>query len=199
MNILGRADLTREQDRFELATCTDLTFRLITDHAHHEDDHLFARLEERVPGATSDVEHDHSDLAARAEDLHVRVAALARDPQQPLPEFRHALSLDLLEFAGDYLRHMALEEREIEPLLLAHFTDEELAEIQVAIAASMTSDLLLDWFRACAPARSISDNAVVLMRLQGALPPDAYAAVHATVASVLSTDDLARIGALMEA
>jgi Hemerythrin HHE cation binding domain len=186
----GRTDWSSASEVASLKARAAFTFRLLAEHAANEDDHLFLALEQRAPGACAAVEAEHPGLADAAGHLAERFAQLqvAEDV-----ETTHELYLDLTCYQAEYLEHLAHEERQMEPLLLRYFDDEELAGIQVAIAESSDPTLLLDWFEVCVPARSDPENTEVLHRMRSALPPEAFAAIAARLAQVLPAERFDRL------
>lgn len=186
----GRTDWHNASEVTSLKTTANFTFRLLEEHANNEDDHLFLALEQRAPGATAVVEAEHPRLASAASHLSERFALLQVGQDAASA---HALYLDLTSFQAEYLQHLVREEREVEPLLLQHFSDEELAGIQVSIAELSDPSLLLDWFEVCAPARSDPENSEVLQRMKSALPPQAFTAIAVRLREVLPADRFDRL------
>lgn len=158
-------------------------FHLLQLHTHEEDTHVLAPLEQRAPGAAAEDLAQHEILAARADGLRDTLAGF--DGTQSNEQGQQYL-LDFTDFQADYLKHMVEEERVTEPVVMAHFTDEELIADQVAISQEMPFPDLLLWFRYIAPARRISENAQVLAGFHAAAPPEAFAAVRETLREVLS-------------
>lgn len=186
----GRTDWRNPADIAALKATAAFTFRLLAEHAANEDDHLFLALEQRAPGATAAVEAEHPRLAEAANRLAERFAQVHVDQDA---ESAHDLYLDLTSFQAEYLQHLVREERDVEPLLLRHFSDGELAGIQVTIAELSDPSLLLDWFEVCAPARSDPENTEVLQRMQFALPPEAFSAIVTRLSHVLPSDRFDRL------
>jgi hypothetical protein len=85
------------------------------------------------------------------------------------------------------------EEKNIETVLLSHFSDEELMADQGEIMSQMPFETLLLWFRFIVPSRSISDNRQVLSGFTAAAPPEAVEAVWAVLRDVLPPKRFAAI------
>jgi hemerythrin-like domain-containing protein len=181
----GRANWDDAASVAALKELAAFTFAMLAEHAMNEDDFLFARLEERAPGATAEIEAQHPVLHAQATTLAQRFAAIDVGLE---PGPAQDLYLDMCRYQAEYLLHLDGEDRHIEPMLLEHFSDLELASIQVEIAQVSPPNVLLDWFAVCVPARSDADNRVVLGRMKQMLPPEAFAAIEATVAGVVTPE-----------
>lgn len=117
----------------------------------------------------------------------VVAAAEAIEASSPV-EAVEALGSVFHPFHRAYLDHMLHEEQEIEPVLLANFTDEEMIADQGAIMAEMPFTTLLLWFRFIVPARSVADNRQVLGGFTAAAPAEAVAAVWDVLRGVLPPD-----------
>jgi hypothetical protein len=76
---------------------------------------------------------------------------------------------------------MVREERDFEPMLWSHYSDDELRAGEAVIAQTMSPDLLMAWFTVCAPARTITENREVLTNVKGVLPPEVYAGIIETL------------------
>lgn len=176
--VSGRTDYT---DPAELAALRDLAHRVLTlleEHARNEDEVIFPMLEAKLVGATAALHEDHDILDAALESIVSRLDAMDGTQSR---EDAHALYLDVTEFQARYLLHLAREEREFEPQLWRHYTDDELRAGEAVIAQTMSPDLLMAWFTICAPARTIAENREVLMNVKGVLPPEVYAGIIETL------------------
>ncbi len=181
----GRTDYSDPAEVGRLQDIGQLTFDLLADHAHTEDVHVLEPLEERAPGAAGALEADH--VAFHERELELRSALAALD-DGVTDDQAHDLYLSITAFQADYLRHLLLEETVVEPIIWQHFTDEELIADQVEIGQAMSPETLLAWFRAIAPARTVSENRQVVSDFAAAAPPEATAAVLATLRAALSAD-----------
>jgi hypothetical protein len=89
------------------------------------------------------------------------------------------------EFHIRYLEHMLHEELTIEPILIAHRTDEEMIADQGEIMQTVDFGTLLLWFKYIVPARRDTDNRQVLSAFRDAAPSEAFDAVCDVLRSVL--------------
>ncbi len=170
----GRTDYA---DPVELAALRDLAHRvqtLLEEHARNEDDVIFPLLEAKVPGATAALHADHGVLDASLESIVARLDEMDGTQSR---EDAHALYLDVTEFQARYLLHLVREERDFEPELWPHYSDDELRAGEAVIAQTMSPELLMAWFTICAPARTVTENREVLNNVKGVLPPEVYAGI----------------------
>jgi hypothetical protein len=151
---------------------------LLEEHARNEDDVIFPLLDAKNPGASAFLHADHDVLDASLESIVARLDAM--DGMQSREE-AHVLYLDVTEFQAKYLLHMVREERDFEPMLWSHYSDDELRAGEAVIAQTMSPDLLMAWFTVCAPARTITENREVLTNVKGVLPPEVYAGIIETL------------------
>lgn len=172
--VAGRTDYTDPTELAELREMAHRVLTLLEEHARNEDDVIFPMLEVKSPGATASLHADHdvldTSLASIVDRLDVMDGTQSR-------EDAHALHLDVTEFQAKYLLHLVREERDFEPMLWPHYSDDELRAGEAVIAQTMSPELLMAWFTVCAPARTITENREVLTNVKGVLPPEVYAGI----------------------
>ena len=176
--VAGRTDYTDPAELAELREVAHRVLTLLEEHARNEDDVIFPLLDAKNPGASALLHADHDLLDASLESIVARLDAM--DGMQSREE-AHALYLDVTEFQAKYLLHMVSEERDFEPMLWSHYSDDELRAGEAVIAQTMSPDLLMAWFTVCAPARTITENREVLTNVKGVLPPEVYAEIIETL------------------
>jgi hypothetical protein len=186
----GRTDCADAQQVVALKELARRTLVLLEDHARNEDEHVFPLLEAKVPGATAALHRDHELLDTQA--LTIVSAIEALDGSQS-PDDLHEIYLDITHFQAEYLEHLLLEERTVEPMLWEHYTDDELIAGEVEVATSMPFEVLLEWFAVCVPARTVAENAAVLANMKSAVPPEAFDAILGAIRPQISAERLASI------
>ena len=186
----GRTDGSDPEEVASLKDVARRTLALLEEHARNEDDHVFALLERKVPGATTDLHRDHVVLDEQA--LAIVSAIDELDGSQSLDDL-HEIYLNITKFEADYLVHLLHEERTIEPMLWEHYTDEELIAGEVEVATSMPFEVLLEWFAVCVPARTGAENAAVLANMKTAVPPEAFEAILGAIRPQITVERFADI------
>jgi hypothetical protein len=163
---------------------------ILHDHAQQEDNYIFAPAERVQPGLTHTYSQNHEELHNALVKIVADAEALNVTSSQ---ESIEALGLAFHQFHRDYLEHMIDEEKNIETVLLSHFSDEDLMADQGEIMSQMPFETLLLWFRFIVPSRSISDNRQVLSGFSASAPPEAVEAVRAVLRDVLPPERFAAI------
>jgi hypothetical protein len=163
MTRLAQADFSLDQD----ALLNDLEAHLHfgAKHLAHEEDYIHGPLEQ----------HEHH--RARFGVLTSAIAALRHAAPADRPTLARALYLAFTAFVAEDLNHMRQEETEIWPLLCAHFTDEELQGLEMAIIGSLSPDENLTAMRLMLPALNRPERTALLQGINAGAPPEAYAAL----------------------
>ena len=145
-------------------------------HLHHEEAFIHAVLTS-APAHLLVLNEQHEQHRGRLAALNATIERLeAAAPDQRAMHGR-MLYLTFSAFVAEDLEHMAHEEIEIWPLLCALFTDEQLADLEMRIIATLTPEDNIAMMRVILPALSPSERAGLLGGMKAAAPPEAYAAV----------------------
>lgn len=190
--LAGQTDYTTFASVDRLYKLGKMVFRFLTLHALDENEVTFKHLDTRVPGATEHERDDHERLEAlqytleqQLENLHM-LASEGQDVSEQGPRFYQLFS----ELHGMHLAHMLEEEREVQPQIYAHFSDEEILEQRKEIIGkNKPEDLLIMW-RFMLPAFSQSTRTDLLKAFKGGMPEPAFAAIMATLKEVLTEGDM---------
>ena len=164
-------------------------------HLHAENRFIHAAMEGRRPGSAGDTERDHADQAQAFERLEADAQAVER--AQPAARAAAALRLYrcLAVFVADNLLHMHAEETGNNAVLWATHADEELAEIQHAIVASIRPETMATFMRWMIPAMSPVERAGLLGGIQLGAPREVLERILATVRPHLSERDWTKLTA----
>ena len=150
-------------------------------HLTHENDQIHTALEARCPGASDHAGEDHGHHLEAFGELEALADEVARTAQP----FR-ALALRRLYqrfalFVADDLSHMHEEETVLMPLLLKHFTKQELHEIEMRIVSNIPFDKNVLFMRAMIPAASLSERKAMLDGMAAAMPVEVFDALVTAV------------------
>lgn len=169
---------------------------LLAHHLHLEETYILPAIERRRPGAAAGNARDHvgherelrelSDLRAQVE---LAVASGAPDRASEA----HRLFLAFADFVADNLIHMANEERHMNAIMWALFSDDELRQIEGAIIASQTPEESLRGLRWIFPSITPAERATMARAARATMPPQAFASVIAFVRALLSPDEQAKL------
>lgn len=158
--LAGKTSYTNEQEVSRLFELGQAVFGILSIHARDENAVTLHELELKVPGASQHDLHDHKKIEAMLAELEQQLEKLLQDARQgnASQDEGDLFYMRLNHFHATYLHHMHEEETETQPLLLQHFTDEELAGHRRKIMAGNPPETLLTWFRFVFPAQSQRDN-----------------------------------------
>ena len=111
-------------------------------------------------------------------DLRDAGPASASTPRPPAQRTgAHHLYLELASFTSAYLEHQDLEERVVMPDLDTAIGVEAVAEIHVAIIASIPPEVMAQSLALMLPAMNIDDRTELLGGMQAGAPPEVFAGV----------------------
>ncbi|MFN3946025.1 MAG: hypothetical protein ACK4K7_13960 [Allosphingosinicella sp.] len=174
---LGRADFADRAGSEGLLADLRRQMQLSADHLKHEEHEIHAALEARVPGAAARLEQDHDhhrDTFVEMEEAIRRVEAAEGEAERRALG-RH-LYLRFSRFAAEDFAHMAEEETVTLPLLHAHFTDEELIDIEARIIASCTPEDNLAYLRIMIGGMNRPERVHFLGFMRHSAPPEVFEA-----------------------
>jgi hemerythrin-like domain-containing protein len=142
---LGRLDVN---DRHELTGALqqlEATLRLSRNHLAHENQFVHAAIEAREPGATQAIGSEHQEQLDTIAALQAEAAALGQVPTTPaaLRLYRH-----LGRYVSDAFEHMHAEETQLNPILWAHYGDDQILAIEHEATDAATPEdraLILRW------------------------------------------------------
>lgn len=158
-------------------------------HLIDEEAHIHHRLEQRLPGATAELQGQHAGHRHHLAELDAAIRRVEEDPQRT-PLAGHALYLAFSRFVAEDLLHMAHEEEITWPLLCSLYSDEELAGIEAEIVASLPPALSAAVMATMVAAVNTPQRIHLLRGIQAHAPAGEYAAlVDAIVRPVLSDAD----------
>jgi hypothetical protein len=176
-------DPADECGRVQLRTRLDDVVWLLSAHAHHEDRWFLDMTEAHAPRIAEQVVSDHAMLDARIEGIGK--AAREAGSRSEL----HELYLDLADFTSAYLAHQDLEERDLQPLLLAAVGPQVLFETEQALVASIPPDDMARTLAFMLPAMNLDDRGELLGGIRMGAPAEVFAGVCALAGSVLRPAD----------
>jgi len=186
---LGRMDLT---DACEVAQTIEQLRGLLTmcrSHLQHENDFVHPALERAQPYASTHTADDHVDHVLEIAEFERRVAAFEALPTTDRASAAHALYLDVSEFVGENLEHMRVEETRNHEVLIRHYSDQELLDIEHAIVASIPPAAAMVGMRWMISHINASERAFMLGGIKKGAPPEVFAGVMQMAREVLSQRD----------
>lgn len=170
----GNTDYRDEDSLRTLKELADEVVMLLELHTHSEDEILLPALEAKVPGSTQENMDDHRRLENMMADFHnyIRVINTQSEPEEGVKFYN-----DVNEFYSLYIQHMTMEENEINPLIWANFTDEELLELQEQIMSTLNPDEMMSWLRYIIPGANPYERVNILDGVKVKAPVEFFASV----------------------
>jgi len=189
---LGAADPLADQR----ALLSDVLVHLdvASGHLDHEDTFIHPALERAAPRATQDLARHHLAHRDHLDGLRGLVDGLQTALRETRATAWRELYLSFCAFVAADLEHMAHEETVIWPQLCALFSDEELADLEMRIVASLSPNETLAVMRVMLPAMAPEERIGLLSGMKAGAPAEAYQAVIAQAAKpTLATADFAEL------
>jgi len=155
----GNADYSSAESLENLKKLTKELVTLLDLHVHSEEDVLLPALEEKVPGSTRDNVEEHKQLEKEINAFDEQLKNITVDSS---PDSGAKFYESVYNFNSKYIAHMAMEESEINPMIWANLTDEELMDLQGQIMASLSPGNIMMWFKYIVPALNPFERTIIL-------------------------------------
>ncbi|HYC63088.1 MAG TPA: hypothetical protein VEC14_00030 [Reyranellaceae bacterium] len=139
---LGATDFADSREAAAAARLVRDVIRFSADHLDNEDRHLHPLLRAIAEDHVLGLETAHEGHAREFETLGRLADAAEGDDREERVRKGSELYLRFARFVAQDLEHMDFEERVIEPLLHARYSDEELGAVHHAIVATMSQEEL---------------------------------------------------------
>ncbi|MBW2528285.1 MAG: hemerythrin domain-containing protein [Deltaproteobacteria bacterium] len=190
---LGSTDYRNDDE--VTARCAELEELLgfLARHGEHEDRFIHRPLEAKLPDLFKRFDEDHARHDDSMKELQTRCEELKGAPEQARPELGFALYFAVAEFVADFVRHVAWEERLINPELWELHSDQELMAIQGQILESQPPPERALGLRYMLPALDPTERAQLLGAVKAMSPPEAFGAVCDLAQSVLDEPSWTRL------
>lgn len=136
----------------ELVTLLDL-------HLHSEEDVVLPALEAKMPGSTSENVEEHEQLEKEVQAFDKQLTDITVDSA---PNSGAQFYEAVYNFHSKYIAHMAMEESDINPLIWANFTDEEIMAWHGQVMSTLTPDQIMLWFKYIVPALNPFERGMIM-------------------------------------
>lgn len=189
--LAGKTDYSDSEETEALYALGHDVFALLTMHAKDENEVTLADLALRCPGCAAHDLEDHERIHGqqdKLEGLLHSIRSRVRSGADAVVEGAE-FYLEITEFTGSYLGHMAEEERVTKAMLWQHFTDEELMGHRARIMAKNPPEALLQWFRFAFPALSHQERHQLLTEFRRTAPQAFFHQGMEVISAVLGTKD----------
>lgn len=150
-------------------------------HLTHENEQIHIALEDRCPGASDHAGEDHGHHIEAFAELEALADEVARTPMPFRAGVLRRLYQRFALFVAEDLSHMHEEETVLMPLLVKHFTKDELHAIEMRIVTSIPFGKNVLFMRAMLPAASLPERQAMLDGMAAGMPAEAFEALTSAV------------------
>lgn len=190
----GNTDYSDEQSLNQLKSLTKEVLLLLDLHAHSEEEIVLPALETRVVGSTHENIEEHEQLEKEINLLEQQINSIQVDSP---PFLGIAFYETVSNFHSKYIAHMFMEESEINPLIWANFSDEELLGFHGQVMASLTPYQIKTWFKFIVPALNSFERSIIMGGFKENAPVDFYNEVFNDLKQYMTTQDHQRMQAIL--
>lgn len=191
----GKTDYTdREQINILYSIGKDV-FKMLTVHAHDENNVTLKHLEAKAPGAAHDNLADHEVIEDRQRELENLLEKIYSGPVSATApgEFYSSLS----QYISNYLLHMHSEESDTQLMLWLNFTDEELVSHRIEVMSKMEPETLKLWIKYVVPAQSFQENIAFMTGFKKMAPQPFYESVMEMLKKQLPETEFNKLSAAL--
>ncbi len=168
---------------------------LLVAHAEHEERFVQPVIEQFTPAYAEEIIETHARLEGQMAQLELLADRAAESCPQHSRLLTHRFYLGMASFTAAYLEHQEFEEFEVMVMLSQHVSPEELRDLDNAIVASISPEMMGQSLSIMVPAMNIDDQTELFSGMQAGAPPEVFAGAMGLAHSVLEPgryDALAR-------
>ena len=161
---------------------------LLASHSFIEEQVILPALQKKEIDYTETDTHDHRNLDQKLFQVIGLVQKLVSVSDESKKQ-GEILYLLFSGFQAEYLLHMIQEETKTAPLVLQHFTLDELSDLQNLISNRVPSPIMKDWLFYGLPAISHTERIEVLKPIVSSSTTENLSAILSVVKNVLDEDN----------
>lgn len=181
---VGRLDATDAAEVDEVGAEVSALLDICEHHLHSENTHIHPAMTARMPGSAATIAGEHVEHVAEIGRLR---ALLAMVPGEP--EAARALYRALGAFVAHNYVHMAVEETEHNAVLWAHYSDDEIRDIEHRIIASHAPADMQMALRWMLPHINPAERAAMLAGMRASAPAAVFDGVLGLIRPLLGGRD----------
>jgi len=174
---LGRMDVCDDDELRAVLVQLDAVLALLRRHIQLENEFVHPAIELRLPGASLRSEDEHAEFLHTISVLETEAHALRAAAPGQRRMLGHQLYQRFALFVAEKLRHMHIEESNLNAALWAHYSDSELTEIHARIVLHLSPGelgVITHWLT---PAVTPPELASFLACMQGKLATQTFTAL----------------------
>jgi hypothetical protein len=187
----GAADPSDQASLDQLAQEWVRVTTVLNGHHDHEDTFCDPLIQDHAPDLRDELEDAHrasTATIARLAKLFGEVSHSGASAGFSLPRIYRELS----DFTAIYLDHLRFEEDQVMPALNAALSNDELAQVTMAIRMSVPPQEMCVFIRYMAPSMNLFERAEMLIGMQAA-PSDVFELFRSATESSLTPADYAAV------
>ena len=190
---IGKVDPTDDAETAALIANVEALLVKCEHHLHVENEIMHPAIERARTGSSGTTAHDHVHHEAAIAKLRDETLQFATATPGQRVALVHRLYLSMSAFVAENLTHMITEEVENHAVLIAHYTEEEVLELERRIVATLRPDESIAGLRWMLPNSNAAQRAFLLRGMQHNAPPPAFQAVLGMLKGELSGADYAKL------
>ena len=180
----GRLDANDPAEVAEVSEEVQGLLAICRGHVGHENDVIHAAMEQRAPGSTARIAHEHVEHLAAIDHLERLLAAVPGDAAAAQGLYR-ALSA----FVAENFEHMQVEESAHNAVLWATHSDEEIQALEHRIVCSHGPEESRLGMRWMLPHMTPAERAAMLAGMRQAAPAEVFDGVLSLIRPLLGGRD----------
>jgi hypothetical protein len=189
LTAVGRQDWHDDADTAAALAQVRALLALARTHLAKENEFLHRALEARRPGSSAAAAHDHAQQEESIVALEALVARIESAPAAARAADARRLYHALALFVAENFEHMHVEETELNAVLWAAYTDDELRAIHDSLVASVEPQQMAEVVRWMVPNIAPAERALMLGDMQRKAPAEVFSRVLDLVRPALSARD----------
>lgn len=187
--MLGNPELAKEAFLVAEQQKRKCVAGILHSHAENEDAEIEPIVEKLSPALADKLAIEHNGTEELLKELEGVVRKLTSSAPEQRKENGFQLYQTFNRFHAAYLNHLQSEEVDIQNLLWANLTVEELQAITEAIASKVPPHHLMEYFRYMIPAQNLEEQVEMLGVVKKFAPLPAYQAACSLAQEVLTDEE----------
>ena len=180
---LGQIETRDPRAVAELLGQLRIHLQLAEEHLQHEDAEYNEPLRSRAPALALLLADDHQHHYETFRELEGLIHAVETADDENRAALGRALYLRFSTYFGEDLAHMAREEQEALPAFHAHFSDQELMDMESRIIQSIAPERLTQYYFIMVPGMNPAERAIFLRYIRANAPAEAFDHILGDVAA----------------
>jgi Hemerythrin HHE cation binding domain len=187
----GATDPTDRAALVRLAEEWTTVNTVLTGHHSHEDRYCDPLIQVHAAELRDELESAHQASNVAMATLTSSVNELSSEGGASAASLAH-LYRELSEFVGTYMLHLQFEEEQVMPALSAALSDDELADVTMAIRMSVPPPEMCVFIRYMAPSMNLHERAEMLTGMRAA-PEEVFELFRSATEECLAPSDYAAL------